>query len=56
MACDYLFIHKSIHLEFLAKLYDKIDEFFGKDPQKSKDYIRIVSESQTKRLESYLKE
>lgn len=43
-------VHKDIEDAFYKVLVKTIEEFFGKDPQKSKDYSRIINEKHTQRL------
>ncbi len=56
IAPDYLLVHESIREEFLALLVKNIETFYGKNPETSDSYGRIVSEKHFKRLESYLNE
>ena len=50
VAPDYLLVHASVHDAFVAKLKDTLKEFFGDDPQRSKDYGRIVNARHHRRL------
>ncbi len=50
VAPDYLLVHASVHDAFVAKLQATLKEFFGEDPQRSKDYGRIVNARHHKRL------
>ncbi|MFN2424687.1 MAG: aldehyde dehydrogenase [Cryomorphaceae bacterium] len=43
VAPDYLLLHSSIKDKFLAEAKKCIVDFYGKDPQKSKDYGRMVN-------------
>jgi len=56
IACDYLFIHKDIKAKLLAKIQEKITEFFGTDPSKSEDYPRMINDFHLQRVKSYLDE
>jgi aldehyde dehydrogenase (NAD+) len=38
----------------MKKMVAKIEEFYGKDPQKSSDYGRVVSKHHVKRVQSLL--
>ena len=40
----------------MKKLVSKIEEYYGKDPQKSPDYGRIVSVRHVKRVQSLLED
>ncbi|WP_223702667.1 aldehyde dehydrogenase [Sutcliffiella deserti] len=54
VAPDYVLVHHSVK-EKLVRLMEKtLTEFFGEDPQKSKDYGRVVNERQMDRLVSLL--
>jgi len=54
IAPDYLFVHSSVKTEFLKLLSNKITQYYGSDPKENKDYTRIVNESKTQRLASFL--
>jgi aldehyde dehydrogenase (NAD+) len=53
---DYVLAHKDIKEELLKKMKDAFIQFFGEDPSKSKDRLKIINETHVKRLESYLAE
>lgn len=54
VAPDYLLVHKDIKDNFIKKLKETIDKFYGKDASKSKDYGRIINLKHFSRLKSYL--
>ncbi|MEI8007707.1 MAG: aldehyde dehydrogenase family protein, partial [Bacteroidota bacterium] len=54
IAPDYLFVHSSVKEEFLKLMSSKITRYYGANPKESKDYTRIVNESKTQRLASFL--
>jgi len=54
VAPDYLLVHSSVHDAFVAKLQTTLKDFFGDDPQQSKDYGRIVNTRHHRRLMSLL--
>ena len=56
IACDYLFVHTEVKVELLAKIQEKIIEFYGKDPSLSEDYPRIVNDFHLQRIKGYLEE
>jgi len=56
IACDYVFVHKNIKLEFIEALKKKIIQFYGENPLKSSDYAKIINIAHTERLKSYLDE
>lgn len=50
VAPDYVCVHESVKEEFLKKLTKTIQEFYGKDAQRSPDYGRIVNTQHFDRL------
>ena len=42
VAPDYIFVHQDIKYDLILKLKDEIIRQYGKDPQKSPDYPRII--------------
>lgn len=56
IAPDYLFVHKSVEVELIRLMKDKIVEYFGKDPKVSPDFARIATVAKTERLAAFLKE
>jgi len=55
IAPDYLFVHRDVKPELLGMMKKKIADYFGPDPQKSEDYVRIATVSKTERLAQFLK-
>jgi aldehyde dehydrogenase (NAD+) len=56
IAPDYLFVHESKKDEFLSKLKEKIESFYGLDAQKSDSYARIVNHRHYQRLSGYIED
>lgn len=54
IAPDYLLVHEDVKEEFAVALGDAFHSLLGSKPQKSKYYVRIVSERAFKRLVNYL--
>ncbi len=54
IAPDHLFIHEDVKHQFLEKLIGCIRHFFGRDPGKSPDFGRIITEQQWLRLEALM--
>ena len=54
VAPDYVYVHKSVEAELLAKLKQQIGEQLSKDPQKSNSYGRIVNLRNLQRLQKML--
>jgi aldehyde dehydrogenase (NAD+) len=54
IAPDYVFCHEKHYDRFLACLKEKSLSFYGKEPQQSKDYARIVSPAHFNRLNALL--
>lgn len=56
IAPDYIYVHESIKAEFEKELVKNINNFYTNDASKSGDYMRIVNEKHTARIQGYLKE
>lgn len=56
IAPDYLMLHESIKDQFLEELQKQFRSLLGKDPQKSRHFVRIVNQKAFDRLEGYLKD
>jgi len=56
VAPDYLLVNKAIKNDLLKKLNDVIIEFYGHNPQNSKDYSRIINDRHFDRLVSLLQQ
>ena len=56
VAPDYMFVHKSVRKELIAKMIEYVEKFYGKDSQESEHYCRIINEKAYDRLVSYLDE
>ena len=54
IAPDYLLIHKSVKEKFVFCFKEEIGKAYGKNPQKSDDYPRIVNEKNFERLAKML--
>lgn len=54
VAPDYVLVHKAIHGQFVDALKRTIVDFWGADPQKSKDLGRIVNARHHRRLVSLM--
>jgi aldehyde dehydrogenase (NAD+) len=50
VAPDYLLVHRDVHDRFVRKLCDTVRDFYGDDPQQSKDYGRVVNARHHQRL------
>ncbi len=50
IAPDYVYIHESVKNEFIQYLKESIEEFFGDNPIKSKDYGKIINNKHYNRL------
>ncbi|MBP0016337.1 MAG: aldehyde dehydrogenase [Cyanobacteria bacterium SBLK] len=50
IAPDYVLIHRSIKTAFLKKIQEKIEQFYGSDPERSPDYAKIVNDFHFQRL------
>ncbi len=56
IAPDYLYIQESIKDDFIKLFKEQVLAFYGKNPEESKDYNRIVNKGHFKRLKSYIEE
>ena len=56
LAPDYLFVHESRKDEFLAKLKENIEAFYGLDARRSDSYARIVNNRHYQRLSGYIED
>lgn len=54
IAPDYLLVHETIKSEFVAMLKKTIVKFYGKDPQRSDDFSRIIHTQSHQRLVALL--
>lgn len=55
VAPDYLLVDKTIKQELLEKIKQTIQEFYGKNPETSPDYARIINQHHFTRLAELLK-
>ena len=55
LAVDYVLVKPDIKEEFIKKLIDSINLFYGEDPEKSKDYARIINEKHFDRIAELIK-
>ena len=56
IAPDYLFVHESKKDEFLQKLQENIESFYGLDARRSDSYARIVNQRHYQRLSGYIED
>ena len=54
IAPDYLLIHRDVKEQFVEEYKRALEELHGKDTQKSKHYVRIVSDKAYERVSGYL--
>ncbi len=54
IAPDYLMLHEKIKDEFLAYLREEFTRLLGENPQKTRHFVRIVSDKAFDRLSGYL--
>lgn len=50
VAPDYVLVHRDVKDRFIEEMKQCIKTFYGEDPQKSKDYGRIINERHVERL------
>lgn len=54
IAPDYVLVHQEVLKPFLLELKKALLKFYGEDPQKSKDYSRLIHKPALKRLQTIL--
>lgn len=54
IAPDYLLIDRKIRDRFIELIVNEVNSFYGKKPEESPDYCRIINSSKTARMESYM--
>lgn len=54
VAPDYVLVEKSISDQLVIAIQNKISDFYGKKPETSKDYGKIINERHFQRLTGYL--
>lgn len=56
IAPDHVFVHMSVADEFLSKLKENTNQYYGEDASQSESYNRIVNSRHYKRIEGYLQD
>lgn len=56
IAPDYLIVHETVQERLLVLMREAIERFYGRDPQSSPDYARIIDDRHFRRLSGYLHE
>lgn len=56
VAPDYVIVTRDFADEFLVKMKQKIEDFYGADAQKSQDYGRIINHRHWQRINNYLQD
>lgn len=56
IAPDYLLIHSSLQTKFIEAFQEAVHEMLGEDIQKSRHFVRLVSDKAFQRVTSYLSE
>lgn len=56
IAPDYVFVHASIHDEFLVKVKTTLKSFYGENAALSNSYNRIVNQNHFKRVKGYFED
>lgn len=54
VAPDYIYVHEKVKFRLLKAMKKYIKSFYGKNPLKNKDYIRIINRNHFDRLEQFL--
>lgn len=56
VAPDYVLVHRSVYKKFIEQLRKTIQEFYGENPETSKDYGRMITTQSTERLARLLEQ
>ncbi|UJL44781.1 aldehyde dehydrogenase [Virgibacillus sp. NKC19-16] len=56
VAPDYVYVHEKVKFKLLKAMKKQIKSFYGKEPLKNDDYIRIINEKHFNRLVQFLSE
>jgi len=56
LAPDYVLVHRDVEEALLAQLTKAVRDFYGADPQHSRDYARIVNDRHLQRLGALLRD
>ncbi len=56
VAPDYVLVHASVKAKLIGLIQKNIEQFYGKDPQLSPEYGRIINKNRLQKLESYFAE
>ncbi|MBU5466330.1 aldehyde dehydrogenase [Virgibacillus sp. MSJ-26] len=54
VAPDFIYVHDTIKTKFLRALIKQIKAFYGKNPLKNRDYVRIINHNHYKHVERFL--
>lgn len=54
IAPGYVYVHRSIADDFIARLKRSLTAMYGEDPQQSPDFARMISEHDAERVASYI--
>lgn len=54
IAPGYVYVHRSIADDFIARLKRSLTAMYGEDPQQSPDFARMISAHDTERVASYI--
>lgn len=54
VAPDYVLVHESVKVKFVEELIQKIQSFYGENPQQNEGYGKMVNARQLKRVQQYL--
>ncbi|MCU0457195.1 MAG: aldehyde dehydrogenase [Bacteroidales bacterium] len=55
IAPDYLLVDNHVRDRFMELIVNEVNSFYGKNPEESPDYCRIINSSKAGRLESFMK-
>ncbi|MFY8127048.1 MAG: aldehyde dehydrogenase [Chitinophagaceae bacterium] len=54
VAPDYVLVHESVKVKFVEELIQKIQSFYGENPQQNEGYGKMINAKQLQRVQQYL--
>jgi aldehyde dehydrogenase (NAD+) len=54
LAPDYVLVHRDVEERLLARMASAVEDFYGSDPRRSRDYGRIINDDHVSRLAALL--
>lgn len=54
IAPDFVFIHQSVEAQFVAEMKKVVQQFYGVNPEESKDFARIINDMHYQRIKRFV--